>query len=311
MGCQRFSNLVRRLILVVTTITVAAFYLPLHAYEVVDSFGKHQFDAPPQRVVVTDWTLLEQLLELDILPVGAPELRAYQALVRNPPLPKDIIDIGLRRSPRISTIKSIKPDLIILGTDQKEFDRPFSRIARVMYYQNFSERFSSNGEKAKQRFLQLATLFQKTELAKAKLQLLEDTLNQHAARLQQHFGPHNMPPATVVRFTSNDTVLVYGSHSMPGYVLHRLGLSSEIPVEKNQLGERQVSIASLQAIKTGYLLYWKSIDNQQSIFHRAEWQALPAVKANRAIPLDAAWSYGGAMSLMYNADNISEAMLKK
>ena len=226
-----FAGLHRRLIVIASMLAISFYLPPLFAYEVMDSFGRHSFQSPPQRVVVTDWTLLEQLLELGVQPVGAPELSHYRELVENPPPPEKIVDIGLRRSPSIATIRALKPDLIILGTDQKEFDRPFSRIARVMYYQNFSERFASNGEKAKQRFLQLATLFQKVDVAETKLRLLEETLTAKAAQIKRYFG-ENIPSVTIIRLTTRDGVVVYGEHSMPGYVIGRLALSSEMAIKK-------------------------------------------------------------------------------
>lgn len=303
---RRFASQYRRLFV---ALVISGFLSPLYAYEVVDSFGKHEFQAPPKRVVVTDWTLLEQLLEMGVEPVGGPELSAYRTLVKNPPLPDGIVDIGLRRSPSITTIKALKPDLIILGTDQKQFDRPFSRIARVMYYQNFSERFASNGEKAQQRFLQLATLFQKTQIAETRLRELEQILSAKAAQINQHFG-EIIPPVTIVRLISSDSALVYGEHSMPGYASGQLGLSSEMPIEKSKLGEEQVPVASLQQIQSGYLLYLGA-DQHSSALSTIDWQTLPAVEANRAIALDTVWSYGGAMSLQYNAEAISRAIIRE
>ena len=302
---RRFASQYRRLLV---ALAISCCLSPLYAYEVIDSFGKHEFQAPPKRVVVTDWTLLEQLLEMGVEPIGAPELSAYRTLVKNPPLPDGIVDIGLRRSPSITTIKALKPDLIILGTDQKQFDRPFSRISRVMYYQNFSERFASNGEKSQQRFLQLATLFQKTQIAETRLWQLKETLSTKAAQINQYFG-EDIPSVTIVRLISSSAVLVYGEHSMPGYAAGWLGLASEIPIEKSKLGEEQVPVTSLQQIQSGYMLYLGA-DEHSSVLNSADWQALPAVGANRAIALDTVWSYGGAMSLQYNAEAISKAIIR-
>jgi iron complex transport system substrate-binding protein len=90
------------------------------AYQVKDSYGKYYLDRPPTRVVVTDWTLLEQLLELGITPVGAPELSLYEAYVKQPALPNDVKDIGLRRAPDLDILKALAPEAIIIGTDQKK-----------------------------------------------------------------------------------------------------------------------------------------------------------------------------------------------
>ena len=276
-----------------------------YSYEVVDSFGKHEFQSPPERVVVTDWTLLEQLLELGVVPVGAPELEAYEVYVGQPELPEGIVDIGQRRAPSMQVIESLAPDLIILGTDQKEFDRLFSRISRVGYYQNFSHRWDSNGEKAQQRLQQLATLFQREEIAEQKLEQLHLNLDQARSHLSALFG--ELPLVTLARITPNGSALVYGEHSLPGYSLQQLGLSSEIEVPKNKFGELQMSISDLAQVEQGYLLFWLD-PLQKDMVETEEWTTLPSVQNKRAIELSPAWSYGGAMSLMYITQAIVNAL---
>ena len=133
-----------------------SYYLSDSHYEVTDSFGKHRLQKPPERIVVTDWTLLEQILELGIVPVGAPELERYRHYVKQPILPNGIADIGLRSSPDLKTLRSLKPGAIIVGTDQKSLARPFSLIAPVFYYNNFSARYRTNGKKTRVRFFTIS-----------------------------------------------------------------------------------------------------------------------------------------------------------
>ncbi|MGB1580651.1 MAG: hypothetical protein ACPHER_04005, partial [Nevskiales bacterium] len=117
-------------------------------YEITDSFGKHWFERPPQRVVVTDWTLLDNLQALGVETVGAPELALYRQQV-SPDLPRDVTDIGLRAAPNLETLRQLKPDVILLGTGQKELARPLSRISTVLYFKQFSDRYRSNGLKSR------------------------------------------------------------------------------------------------------------------------------------------------------------------
>jgi len=281
---------------------------PVCAYEITDSFGKHRFDQPPQNVVVTDWALLEQMLELGVVPIGAPEVDNYRRLVVQPALPDSVKDIGLRISPSLKKVKGLTPELVILGTNQKDFARPFSLFTRVMYYKSFSDRYRTNGKKSRLRFLQIAELFQKTDLAEQKLAAMDARLAELKANIQQHFG--GQPPlVTTLRFSSAEKALVYGHNSMPDHALQQLGLRSAVEVGKSQWGEKELSVKRLAELDSGYLLIFKPIVPFESVMQSPTWQQLPAVQQGRVLVVEPVWSYGGAMSIGYIADAVAEALL--
>lgn len=277
-------------------------------YQVTDSFGKHYFTEPPKRVVVTDWALLEQMLELGVQPVGAPEVERYQHYVRQPKLPSDIVDIGLRRSPNLQTIRDLKPDIIVLGTDQKSLARPFSHIATVLYYKSFSDKYRTNGKKTRERFLQIADLFQKQALAEQKLADLDRQLNVIRQQIAEHFS-HKPPKLTLIRFSSDSKCLVYGANSIADYTLQKLGLVSGASSARSKWGEEEIRIAQLDKIEHGLVLYIKPVNNAQALFSSPLWNSLDIVEQQRVYPMQVAWSYGGAMSVLYTARAIRDALL--
>lgn len=295
-----------------TVLLVAGIFVagPVCAYEVTDSFGKHRFDTPPQNVVVTDWALLEQMLELGVTPIGAPELENYRRLVVQPALPLTVEDIGLRVAPSLQRVKTLQPELVVLGTNQKELSRPFSLFTRVAYYKSFSERYRTNGSKSRERFLQIAELFQKTELAEKKLAALDQRLAELRAQLHQHFAGE-LPKVTTIRFSSPSKALVYGHNSMPAYALEQLGLSSEITVALSQWGEQELPIKQLAAVEQGYLIYFAPVEPLQAVLSSPEWLALPVVAEKRAVAGAAVWSYGGAMSVGYIAEAVAAVLLQQ
>lgn len=240
------------------------------SYEVTDAFGKHRFETPPARVVVTDWTLLENLLELGITPIGAPELDGYRQYVKTPPLQEGIRDIGLRQAPSLKILESVQPDLIILGTGQKDLARPFSRISRVAYYKFFSDRYRTNGLKARERFLQMAELFQKTGLARQKLAEMDTKIANLRGRLPKVTGS-----ITLARQAGDGKLILYGPNSLPGHALVLLGLQNTQDFKGNSWGEKEVAAASLRTEQNSTLIL-----------------------------LDDAWPYGGALSLGHLAERI-------
>ena len=278
------------------------------SYQITDSFGKHWFEKPPERVVVTDWTVLENILELGIVPVGAPEIDNYRQFVIRPAIPDSVVDIGKRISPALSTIRELKPDVVILGTKQKDLARAFSSFTNVNYYNSFSERYRTNGKKSRQRFLQIAEMFQKTPLARQKLAHLDKRIVELKYELQLHF-PDGLPKVTTCRFGANESILIYGHNSMPHYALQLLGIEGEYDVDGSTWGEESIRLDDLASISDGYLICFKP-QHDQSMLQHSEWQALPAVENSRFYLTDAVWSYGGAMSVLYIAEAIAKTLMK-
>lgn len=294
-------------VIIFVSLSLALACSGIRADVVTDSFGKHKFDKPPQRVVVTDWALLEQMLALGVEPVGAPELDLYRHYVRLPELPKGIQDIGLRRSPNLKAIKALKPDVIVIGTDQKALARPFSRIGRVMYYKSFSDKYRTNGKKASVRFTQLAELFKKQALAKSTIQAIDAEISLIKKELIEHFNGE-LPRLTLIRFSSEKKCLVYGENSIASHVLKRLGIEPGLASTRSKWGEKELTIAKLREIEQGVVLYIQPVDNPE-IFESTIWQQLPMVMQSRVISMEPVWSYGGVMSILYHARAIRDALI--
>lgn len=99
--------------------------------------SKTTADQPlPQRVVVLDWDLLEQLLTLDIIPVGATEIASYNQWVVQPAAPEVIQEVGTRAEPNLEKIAALKPDIILASASQQDLLPILERIAPVLYLPN-------------------------------------------------------------------------------------------------------------------------------------------------------------------------------
>lgn len=276
-------------------------------YEVTDSFGKHTFDSPPKRVVVTDWALLEQLLELGIEPIGAPQTNLYKQYVVRPALPSKINDIGLRRSPNLDAIRALKPDVIIIGTDQKKLAKPLSRISRVLFYKSFSDKYRTNGKKSETRFLQISELFQQKQFAQEKLAARDAKISIIKDNIHHHFN-HNVPPVTIIRFSAKDKALVYGKNSIVSHTLSMLDIQAAIPSKRTKWGEKEIKVDELANINDGLLLYLTPVTDKAALESKA-WLSLSLVKQSKVAAMAPTWSYGGAMSVLYNAEAIYDSLL--
>ena len=73
----------------------------------------------PQRIIVLDWDLLEQVLTLDVIPIGATEIAGYNQWVAHPVAPNSIEEVGMRAEPNLEKMASLKPDLILSTSSQQ------------------------------------------------------------------------------------------------------------------------------------------------------------------------------------------------
>ncbi|MEO0437758.1 MAG: ABC transporter substrate-binding protein [Pseudomonadota bacterium] len=264
------------------------------AYEVFDSFGKHFFVAPPQRIVVTDWTLLEQLMALGVTPVGAPELASYRAVMPFNDLPDSVQDIGLREKPKLDAIGRLSPDLIIVGTDQKQLARPLSRYARVLFYQNFSPRFDNNGLTAIKRLRQLAEVVRKRDRAEEVIASLEQVLEEGREHLRRYYDAPRI--VTLLKQHPRDGYIRYSSHSIFGWVIEQLGLQNNTQIPINKFGELRSPLLQDSDLFPGEVI---CLAECALSFREDESVSQASVKV-----VADAWPYGGVLSMIAVADEI-------
>ncbi|MEM6358116.1 MAG: ABC transporter substrate-binding protein, partial [Pseudomonadota bacterium] len=138
--------------------SLLAFAALAEPIEIEDGRGVQTIEAAPERVVVLNWALTEQLLSLGIEPVGAADIDGYNTWVVRPPIPDGVSDTGLRHAPNFEQIASLSPDLILLGDLQRDFASLLERIAPVLQFRLFDEAHD-NAAVSRSTFLEFARLF--------------------------------------------------------------------------------------------------------------------------------------------------------
>lgn len=126
---------------------------------IIHSLGTAEVNKNPQRVVVLDFSALENLDYLGIKPIAVPKtsLPAHLSKYSDP----SIVDVGSITEVNLEKINEAQPDLIIMGQRLLEFYDQLSVIAPVLYPApvdagNFVEAFEKNLD-------DLALLFDKKE----------------------------------------------------------------------------------------------------------------------------------------------------
>lgn len=273
---------------------------------VADSRGVQSFKQSPQRVVVLNWDLLEQVLALDIMPLAAPNVAGYQQWVVNPTAPSSIEEIGTRAEPNLEKIARLKPDVIIAASPQKDLIPILERIAPVIYLENFGQQDNA-ALVAIDHFKVLATLFGKETLAQQKLQHMTFAFEQLRQKIKDKFSAS--PDVVALRFSTLNSVFLCTENSTTQYVLTQLGLTNPLPYPAKAWGVTQQRINSLQHIKQGYVLYILPFPEENKLAKSVLWQALLFVQQGHVRSVRSIWSYGGAMSLLYMAEAMTNSLL--
>ena len=282
--------------------------LSAQAIQVSDSLGAKTLAQIPVRAVVLDWDLLEQVIELGIMPVGAPEISSYQHWVIQPAIDSSVLDVGTRSEPNLEIIAELNPDVIIISATQIDLMPALEKIAPVLYYSNFAKQ-DKHAQLAIKHFKQLAQVFAKSTLAVQKLQGMNTELSRLKAQLATAL--HSDKAAVLLmRLASQTSSFVYAENSIPHYALQALGLSAALPQKPAKWGIVQKRLSELQHINEGYVLYILPFAQEQQLKRSILWRALPFVQQNRVNAVRSVWSYGGAMSILYTAQAITESLLE-
>lgn len=283
--------------------------LSARAGSIADSRGTVVFDAPPQRIVSLNWALAEQLVELGVEPVGVADTGGYAQWVARPPLPAGVADVGRRDEPNIEAIATLDPDAILIADEQIAFASRLEEIAPVVHFDTFSESHD-NPAVARDIYLRLASMLDRTELAEARLRELDARLGALRARIGEAFDG-NPPKVTIVRFLDAKRVVIYGRNSMPEAAMNALGLASGYETPNSRWGLVFKPVTELGSIDEGFVMHIEPFAEADRLFSTPLWRAMPFVAENRFHTLPTLWTYGGIHSVGFIAEEIAGKLLSE
>ncbi|HDM8045096.1 TPA: iron-siderophore ABC transporter substrate-binding protein [Vibrio campbellii] len=292
------------------TLSVLASALSFNAmadYQVEDSEGVKTIKAQPVRVAALNWDIAEQVIELGVTPVAVPDIAGYSDWVVQPAIPEGVADIGTRTEPNFSALKKLNPDVILIASPQKDLQERLSEIAPVFYYQTYSEQHS-NAAAAIENFKKIAQLLGKEEQANNKLAAMDARIAVLKAELAKAY-PGDKPKVSSFRFASTTSVYIYGDNSIPQYALEQLGFENAMDLPASQWGISQKRMTELKKVKNGIALYFEPFPYQDKLNQSPIWKSMPFVRNGQFSPVEASWSYGGAMSILYNAEAMAQSLL--
>lgn len=269
---------------------------------------KASFNETPKRVAALSWELVENVIELGVTPIAISDIKGYQEWVRVPSIPTETQDIGDRAEPNLEKLAQLKPDVILINLAQKDIQSKLERIAPVVFFDSYRADHN-NAEQVDKAFLKLAVLLDKEKQAKAKLKQRETKFKALQKKLESAF-PNGLPDVVTMRFANTTSAYIYGGNSMPQHALEKLGIKNPITIENSQWGLAQKRLKFLRSVDQGVVMYFQPFYQEDQLAKSPLWQAMPFVKQNKVASIESTWTYGGAMSLQYLAESMTDALLK-
>jgi iron complex transport system substrate-binding protein len=237
-----------------------------------------------------DWAMLETALALDIRVVAGAELLLYRKFVSEPDLPPDIADLGLRGSINFEVLRHTAPSLILSSPWYTRLEPNLSRIAPVLSMR-IHERGRDPYESAEAAASELGRRFGR----QAAAETLIATTRHELATTARLLATAQQPPLFVISIGDPRHFRVFGTDSMVGAVLKRLGLPNAWERQTSYSAQAPIDIVTLADNPEAGIAIIAPVpeDARRVLPESAIWRNLPAVRAGRVMLLDPVNHFGG------------------
>ncbi|EJC70778.1 ABC-type Fe3+-hydroxamate transport system, periplasmic component [Rhizobium leguminosarum bv. viciae WSM1455] len=256
------------------------------------------------RVATLDWALLETLLAIGADVVAATELRQFREVAVTPDVPATTADLGLRGTPNFEVLRFARPDLIFNSNFYAWADERMRGVAPVESHAIYKPgespfALAEQATLAIGERLQLAVARQLTEELAARLDRYRALL---AAGDGRPVIPINLGDARHFR--------VFGSDSMFGEVLKRVGLTNAWRAQTSYSAAAPVGIEILASMADAWIVMIppQPADALATLATSSFWNALPAVREKRVLMLGSINPYGALPAAGRFADLLAEGL---
>lgn len=304
------------LLIIGLLLTVSASIVPAFAQETCEgdlrafehSMGITCVPDGVERVVVLEWSLLEDLLALGMQPIGAAELEGYANWVDIPmELDESVVDVGTRSEPNLEVIAGLDPDLII-GVSSRMADNydELSAIAPTIAFNPYPEDGTSHYDVMLNSFSTIADAVGKVAEGEQIIAEMEAYFDEAASALESA----GMVGETFILSqgwisTEVPTFRFFTDNALAVEILARIGLENAWDAAPELYGFSTVTIEAFAAIGDTNFFYVAQDVDKEVFTETALWNSLPFVQSGQAYWLGGdVWFFGGPLSAMTLVDTI-------
>lgn len=284
---------------------------------VTDSRGAAiTLDGPATRVVGLEWGVIEHLVALGVMPVGAADLEGYANWVSAEPLDESVTDVGVRGEPSIEAIAALSPDLVVAAAGLPE-----GAIAQLEEFVPVI--VVPGGDAANpigQMIKNVELIATATGSENAADQLMADfdaKLTDGAAALDAA-GLAGRSFAFMDAYLDGSQVLIrpFAEGALVTAVTQELGLINAWPGDGDpEYGLDDTDVEGLTVLGEGVNFLYYANDNDggdaftEGLSDNAVWQSLPFVQSGNVHRLpDGIWMFGGPSSMAQYIDAVVDTL---
>jgi ABC-type Fe3+-hydroxamate transport system substrate-binding protein len=267
----------------------------------------------PSRIIVLSWPLTEMLLSLGVAPIGVPAPTWYTSGIVEPPLPADVVDVGLLYQPNYDLLYELRPDLMVITPAHASVRASFERIAPTLtlgaYITDPQPYRAMRGE-----VLTLGRRLGRTVQAEALLARTEAVIDEARAALT---GAHAR--LCVAQIVDDRHLRVYGAGSLFDEILQSLRLrnaaaektaGARAPLISSRMGASVIELEQLARIPDANLLW---VDGGApgalaGLQRNPVWRQLPFAQPGRAATLPVIAAQGALVSVQRFARAVAQVV---
>jgi len=249
---------------------------------IVHDFGTTELKKVPKRIVILDNLYGEILDPLHITPVGATTGQAdsqeFSTLFKKQYKDAKVVSVGWQGSPDLDKIAELKPDLILMTSEQEDLYDELSEIAPTVGYQiNTDENWDYH-----ETSLKVAEIFDKRDEMKKDLDRVDAREAVFAENVKAKFGNQKL---MYLRVTDND--IRYYAYGHFGYLYDTYHFNRAETFNPNDMFQ-VIDPDKLKDINPDLLIV--QADSQELLDNKLKnnpvWSSLKAVQNNKVIYAD-------------------------
>lgn len=258
------------------------------------------------KIATLDWTVAETLIALNNAPVAVGDKASYKIWVGKPALAENTQDLGLRLQPNKESLARLSVDRFINSNFFASIEPSLTAkapVSTVNFYQP-----GDTWQNIENATRQIGELIEKSEQAE---QLITQT-NTQLAKIGQTLTHFRDRPVAIVQFIDTRHLRFYGSHSLFGTILNKLGLTNAWNHSGGVWGSENLSITALATLpKNTRLVVVKPhpANVANALKYNSLWRNLALAEDPLLLP--AIWSFGALPSAVNFAQNLQSALLNQ
>jgi ferric hydroxamate transport system substrate-binding protein len=279
--------------------------------------GETEIIGTPTRVVVLEWTYVEDVLALGIQPVGVADIEGFHTWVKIPlELSPEVVDVGFRGEPNLETLVALQPDLIIdTSFGGQEYYDSLNAIAPTLFFDPYpTDPSISQYDEMQTTFTTLADILGKQAEGQAVLDHMNAKFSEARGQIEAAgLGGQKFVLSQTFSWDNAVSVRLFTENGMATQIVEQIGLENGWDDGFQSYGFTETSIEILRDLDEDvHFFYVVNADDPVLTMSEVKpvWDSLTFVKEGRAYPLGGdTWLFGGPLSAELLVDIVVKALM--